>query len=141
MSPDVSRVKGGTRNPPRGRPSYDASMRAIRAALPLVSLVLFAGRPASADEPRQPLPYGIHRAADGRYYQDVTDWGAHRHAMSRRLLPGYAPPADALLAPAAGQSFCTAQPNPHKLLSPPAGSLGPTEIAAAYQIPTSSTAA
>jgi hypothetical protein len=85
-----------------------------------------------------PLPRGIHRASSGGYVQDVSDWSASRHALSRRLL---SPDALSKLAGAprgggGSSAFCAAQTNPEPFSSPPSSSLGPTELNSAYDLST-----
>ncbi len=90
-------------------------------------------RPAIPDEPgtAAPLPDGIHDAGGGRYTRDLCDHKKHGYCLTRVLMP---------------ESWKPGDPNPYgpqgirREANPPAGSMGPSDIMTAYNIPASTAA-
>jgi MYXO-CTERM domain-containing protein len=126
-----------------------ACVRGWWAALALAPAILLADGAASADPltaEALDLPHGIHLGRNGRYYQDVCDHAYAFPCLAKRLLPEtYAPPIHRPLAGNAGGtgSYCACgsmSPCGGGGTSPPAGAMTPTNVLAAYQIPSSSSA-
>jgi hypothetical protein len=110
------------------------------AALAIAALGTgYEGR-ARASDPA-PLPAGIHLAPNGRYYQDVCDHSLPSYCLSRRLLPVDFDPQVARPRkprPLFGGQFCQPMQAGGGGASPPAGSMTPGDIVAAYALPASS---
>ncbi|HEX3344538.1 MAG TPA: hypothetical protein VHS09_08180, partial [Polyangiaceae bacterium] len=110
-------------------------------ALVATTMLALSG-PARADDPTPArLPFGISLGRDGRYYQDVCDHSIAFHCLSKRRLPEtYRPPLDGPFAGGGQECSCSGQPCGGGGNSPPAGSLEPKGILAAYDVPATSSA-
>jgi hypothetical protein len=93
--------------------------------------------PARAADP-QPLPAGISRGLDGRYYQDVCDHSYLRPCLSRRRLPeSFVPdltPTGRNPRPLAG-GYCAAQGGGGGSSTPVPYTTTPNDVQEAYAIP------
>ncbi len=108
-----------------------------------VAIAAAAESHARAGEP-DPWPAGLHRGPGGRYTQDVCDHALPSYCLSRRLLPEGFDPATAVAAwkprPRFGGTFCVSMPGNQGGATPPAATMTPADVVAAYALPASSAA-
>jgi MYXO-CTERM domain-containing protein len=104
--------------------------RVVWTALALAPAVVTTEGPALAQDSAsstvaRPLPHGVHRGKNGRYYQDACDRDRRVHCKAHRLLPATYRPGDSLdHAFGSGGGSTT----------PPQGSMGPSDVLAAYSL-------
>ncbi len=95
---------------------------------------------ADGDPADMVLPWGIYRSESGRFYQDICDHGFARHCDAKRLLPldykpVLVPRVERKPHPLAGGQYCAAMGG-GGAAAPVPGTMAPTDILAAYSIPT-----